>query len=113
MWLKICDTWKVYYLDIPLIGYQITPGSLSANTLARGTTLLQVFEKWLDKYPHFVRPRIAKYSLSVTRKLLRLGRVEEARNMYNKYYLAKERPGLMDEFKFYILKLILHNKISK
>jgi glycosyltransferase involved in cell wall biosynthesis len=113
LWLRICDTWKVYYLNIPLIGYQKTPGSLSADTLGRGTTMLQVFEKWLDKYPQFVKPRIAKYSLSVTRKLLRLGRVEEARNMYIKYYIDKARPGLMGEFKFFVLKLMLYNKMPK
>jgi glycosyltransferase involved in cell wall biosynthesis len=112
LWLRICDNWKIYYMDIPLIGYQITSGSLSTNTLGRGTTMLQVFEKWLKKYPQLVKPRIAKYSLSVTRKLLRSGRVEEARDVFNKYYIDKEKPDWWDKFKFSILKWILRDAKS-
>jgi glycosyltransferase involved in cell wall biosynthesis len=106
LWLRISRDWEIIQIHLPLIGYQITPGSLSRDTLEMGLTFLKVLEKWVAVYPDIIETRINQYSISVTRKLLRLGRIDEARDIFFKYYKSKRLSELQKRINFFFLVIV-------
>jgi glycosyltransferase involved in cell wall biosynthesis len=82
LWLRISEYWQVVLVKEKLLWYQITPGSLSENRIAERLDVLKVLNKWKQTYPKIVLPVLRKHSLSLTRKLLRVGRRNEAEKVF-------------------------------
>jgi glycosyltransferase involved in cell wall biosynthesis len=78
LYLKISRHWKVVMVKAPLVGYQITPGSISRNKFAIQMNAREVLAKWADAYPDKIPKLIHARNQSLIRKLLRAGREDEA-----------------------------------
>ena len=90
LWLKIAAKWRVVMVQSKLVWYQITSGSLSEDKITMKLDEIAVLKKWEQVEPEIVLPALRRDSLSLTRKLLRVGKEKEAREVFKGPYLGKK-----------------------
>lgn len=112
LWLRISKKWKILIVDAPLIGYQRTPGSLSANRLETQYNILRILEKWSNQYPVHVERLSRQAKSSLVRKLLRQGYRDEAAKVFFGDGLARQ--NWIGHARFWIMSVIwrLQGKID-
>lgn len=93
-YLRISFRWKVIMVKAALVGYRITPGSLSRNKLLLHANARNALAKWAPQYPDRVPALIQRRNWSMMRKLLRMGKEKEAYDIFIAPVYGRKRSDL-------------------